>query len=289
MEKSILKRIKKNFSFKKKIEEVNEVIAPKKENTNKNNIQILKDDPQLLFMDEVTISDKSINNKDEKKEVIKKKKKPKVQQQNTKKNIDKNDIKIFSSEEDLLKAFEKGEKNNYSRKKIIVKPQKKQPLEETSNTGKKLKNKNGIKVLDNSQDIASAFLNSNEAEELRQVNYKSEYAILRAKKDLPIKKEPVSLDKRLSRYPAPELTLDLHGFSSVQAKLKSENFILSAWNRGYFTLRIITGKGTHSESGAVLPDIVEDLVKEMTAEKKILSHKWENQSGSMIIYLNRFD
>ena len=52
------------------------------------------------------------------------------------------------------------------------------------------------------------------------------------------------------------------------------------------------GKGLHSEGGPVLPDVVEDLLKEMKKENIVLAYVWEGKkkikSGSVVVYLKRF-
>lgn len=106
----------------------------------------------------------------------------------------------------------------------------------------------------------------------------------------PVK--PVPLKKRLKRYPGPEADLDLHGFTAIGAEAKARSFIQTALHQGYFTLRIIVGKGTHSPDGPVLPHVVEDILKAMKSEKKVLSYEWEGgrrkNSGALIVYLNQF-
>ncbi len=63
--------------------------------------------------------------------------------------------------------------------------------------------------------------------------------------------------------------------------------------RVFFTLRIIVGKGIHSEDGPVLPHVVEDLLKEMKKENIVLAYKWEGAKklkfGAVLVYLKRFD
>lgn len=103
----------------------------------------------------------------------------------------------------------------------------------------------------------------------------------------------VPLKKRLKRYPGAELELDLHGYTAVGAQVKINSFVLSCKQQGYFTLRVIVGRGLHSEEGAVLPDIVEDELKKLKSRNLILSYKWEGkkkkQSGAMIVYVKQFE
>ncbi|OQX20720.1 MAG: hypothetical protein BWK80_35435, partial [Desulfobacteraceae bacterium IS3] len=55
------------------------------------------------------------------------------------------------------------------------------------------------------------------------------------------------------------------------------------------TVRIIVGKGLHSEGKAVLRDVVEEKLVSLKREGMILSFKWEKtnklKSGAIIVYL----
>ncbi|OGR33710.1 MAG: hypothetical protein A3J80_12785 [Desulfobacula sp. RIFOXYB2_FULL_45_6] len=110
----------------------------------------------------------------------------------------------------------------------------------------------------------------------------------------PLKKSPpVPLEKRLKRYPPPEKVLDLHGYNAIGAEVRSRSFIHSCKQQGFFTIRIIVGKGRHSNEGAVLPDVVEDVAKEMKKQGLVIGFDWENKikskSGALIIYLKQFE
>lgn len=108
------------------------------------------------------------------------------------------------------------------------------------------------------------------------------------------KKNPVSLPlkKRIKRYPPPEAELDLHGFTALGAEIKARSFIMSCKFQGYFTLRLIVGKGLHSDLGPVLPDAVEDLLKALKKENIVLAYEWDqkkkSRSGALIVYLKQF-
>ncbi|MDA3916809.1 MAG: Smr/MutS family protein [Deltaproteobacteria bacterium] len=107
------------------------------------------------------------------------------------------------------------------------------------------------------------------------------------------KPKPTPLKKRLKRYPGVELELDLHGYNAIGAQLKLRSFLQSCKYQGYFTLRIIVGRGLHSENGAVLPDIVEDELKEMKKQNIIIWYEWDRKqkrnAGSIIVYLKQFE
>ncbi len=104
--------------------------------------------------------------------------------------------------------------------------------------------------------------------------------------------KPMPLKRRIKRYPPPEADLDLHGFTAVGAQLKARNFISTAKLQGFFTLRIIVGRGLHSQEGPVLPHVVEDLLSALKKENIVLSYEWEggkkNRSGALIVHLKQF-
>jgi len=95
--------------------------------------------------------------------------------------------------------------------------------------------------------------------------------------------------RSLKQYPAPETELDLHGFTGPEAVQRTVSFVAAARQKGLLTLRIITGKGLHSEGPAVLPDVVEQVLSEMKQEKEIFSFRWEKnekqKSGAVLVYL----
>lgn len=110
------------------------------------------------------------------------------------------------------------------------------------------------------------------------------------KKSVPSK--PMPYHKRIKRYPPPEKDLDLHGFTALGAQLKARSFLTACKNQGYFTVRIIVGKGLHSDLGPVLPDTIEDLLTQLKAQDIVLGFAWErkkkSRSGSVIVYLRQF-
>jgi DNA-nicking Smr family endonuclease len=56
----------------------------------------------------------------------------------------------------------------------------------------------------------------------------------------------------------PDIELDLHGYTTVEAKEVLDDVVESGV---YSTLRIIVGKGKNSELGAVLPSFVHNYLK----------------------------
>lgn len=115
-------------------------------------------------------------------------------------------------------------------------------------------------------------------------------AIRRRKRDhLPPPSVPLA--KRLARYPAPQGELDLHGFTAARADQRTMDYIRAMRGQGFSTLRIIVGRGRHSEGGAVLPDVVEDRLVALRQAGEVLAFRWEKRvkrrSGSVVVYLGR--
>jgi len=111
-----------------------------------------------------------------------------------------------------------------------------------------------------------------------------------AKKPSPV---PVPVKKRLKWYPPVEAELDLHGYNTIGAQVKTRSFITSCKHQGLFTLRIIVGKGLHSDTGPVLPDVVEDVVREMKKQGLVIFYEWDKKkkirSGALIVYVKQFE
>jgi DNA-nicking Smr family endonuclease len=105
-------------------------------------------------------------------------------------------------------------------------------------------------------------------------------------RDTPPEKRPVD---RLREYPTPQEELDLHRRTGPEAQRGIENFIQSARGRGLLTLRIITGRGLHSNGPAVLPGVAESKLLELKERGLVLAYRWEKEkkdrSGAIIVYL----
>jgi DNA-nicking Smr family endonuclease len=180
------------------------------------------------------------------------------------KKRNKQGLPVFHSDEDFLKAFEKKSLDENDEK------------QRTRPSVKNIINRPG---------------NETEPEEDFEALLEESFQKSRVK---PLKKPaPVSPEKRLKRYPPPEKSLDLHGYNAIGAEVRSRSFIHSCKQQGFFTIRIIVGKGRHSDQGAVLPDVVEDVAKEMKKQGLVIGFDWENKikskSGALIIYLKQFE
>ena len=182
------------------------------------------------------------------------------------------------------------------------------------------KNKNKIKILDSNQDLNDLFGDKSEPDKAKlaknsfpphapdfepeisdkefgelldhSLKGKSMDKMMQEKKERGAPKK-VSLSKRLKRYPPSESRLDLHGFTSTGAVIKADSYIRTAFRRGLFTIKIIVGKGIHSEFGAVLPGVIQDLLVKLKNENIVLHFAFEKKkktkSGAILVYLNKFN
>ena len=233
-------------------------------------------------------------------------KQDKASKKNSKK-ITKNDLPVLDSDQDLFSAFMEAPSSICS-----------EDSKKTSPKGRAIPrlNKHGLPVIEefeaqflsNDQDLVSKSLH-NESGESAAPNEPGErgepaepaenFALLLEaslkQKIGPAKKKstPMPIKKRLKRYPPPEAELDLHGFTALGAQLKAKSFISTCKHQGYFSLRLIVGKGLHSDIGPVLPDVVEDLLKIMKDQNMVLAYEWDRQkkskSGALVVYLKQFD
>jgi DNA-nicking Smr family endonuclease len=114
-------------------------------------------------------------------------------------------------------------------------------------------------------------------------------ALIKEKIDASSEKISLSKSIKLINYPEPQDEIDLHGLKGDEAELKTDFFIRDSKAKGLVTIRIIVGKGTHSEGRAVLPDIVEGKIIDLKRLGQIHTFKWEKgkklKSGAVIIYL----
>lgn len=101
--------------------------------------------------------------------------------------------------------------------------------------------------------------------------------------------KPQTKQDKLQSYPPPQEELDLHRLTAVEAERKAVDFLRTSKTLKIRTVRIITGKGLHSEGPAVLPDVVETKLTEFKSTGLIFDFRWEKReklkSGSVIVYL----
>jgi len=102
--------------------------------------------------------------------------------------------------------------------------------------------------------------------------------------DFEIHKKEKSLktqdQKDLFSMPAglPDHTIDLHGLLKDEALRKVETIVKEMRVRKIKKLRIITGKGKHSQDEPVIPQAVDSLLLTLKRSSFIRHVKWENRT-----------
>lgn len=103
------------------------------------------------------------------------------------------------------------------------------------------------------------------------------------------KHQPLSKNVLLKNYPPVQATLDLHGMTEEQAIEEVNMFLNTEAGKKTKTVRIITGKGLHSENGPVLRNSIELLAVQLVRKGVLLSWKWEKKvkekSGAAIFFI----
>ncbi|MFH2061200.1 MAG: Smr/MutS family protein [Pseudomonadota bacterium] len=208
--------------------------------------------------------------------------KSKRKRQNIKKN--KNGLLKLDSNFDFLKAFESTEPYH----KAI--DHKVPAQREQAGVAKPQRiDKHGLPVL-NTDSLSYQPLPNEDEEDFKTLLEQS--FVKKTTKPL-VNAEPMPIKKRIKRYPPVEMELDLHGCTAMEAQAKTRSFIQNSKQLGYFTIRIIVGRGRHSQMGPILPDVVEDLVVDIKKQGQILFFEWDkkikSRSGALIVYLKQFE
>lgn len=85
--------------------------------------------------------------------------------------------------------------------------------------------------------------------------------------------------------------VDLHRLTAEEAKRKVNDFILQSAMRGYRLIRVITGKGLHSENGkGVIRQAIHNELVRLQKQGRIKSYQWEKNndvrmSGAAVVFL----
>lgn len=152
---------------------------------------------------------------------------------------------------------------------------------------KPLLNRHGLPIVDE-----VPFGSEQEAQEEEDFSSLLEESFNRKRLPRKPKPSPMPYKKRIKRYPPPEIELDLHGYTALGAEVKAKSFLITCKQQGYFTVRIIVGKGLHSDLGPVLPDVIEDLLNALKKQDVVLGFEWDrrkkSRSGAVIVYLRQF-
>lgn len=103
------------------------------------------------------------------------------------------------------------------------------------------------------------------------------------------KRPPLTRREIIKSYPPPQDELDLHRLTREEAEQKTSEFIRISTSLKLRTVRVITGKGLHSEGPAVLPEVIATKLKELKSHHQIFDFTWDkkelHKSGSVIVYL----
>jgi DNA-nicking Smr family endonuclease len=113
--------------------------------------------------------------------------------------------------------------------------------------------------------------------------------IRRKKEECGEQHHPATKKKQRSH---PQAELDLHGCSLEEACRRTKNFIETAVHQGIQSVRIITGKGLHSPQLPVLPEAVEEVLRQLKNAGVVRTYRWEkkirNKSGAILATLSPF-
>lgn len=154
----------------------------------------------------------------------------------------------------------------------------------------------GIRRLRSGDDLASHFLAGHEEsaqdEDFAEL-FEASFDPVTAQKAMCEKEStehPLS-SGRLRRNLTPRHEIDLHGLTSSEAVDKAQYYIHEASGKGISAVRIITGKGLHSEGSAVLREVIEQTLVRLKRSGIVLGFAWEkrtkNRSGAVIVYLGK--
>lgn len=189
----------------------------------------------------------------------------------------KHKLPLLGSDQDLLKAFTRSSETSSSEEFKV----EAQPL-----------NRHGLPLVDRGTGGVSRTADDPEPDSKSFADLLDSYLSRPSARKKTVSPKPMPYHRRIKRYPPPEIDLDLHGFTALGAQLKARSFLTACKQQGYFTVRIIVGKGLHSDPGPVLPDTIEDLLADLKAKDIVLGFSWERKkkvrSGAVIVYLRQF-
>jgi DNA-nicking Smr family endonuclease len=127
---------------------------------------------------------------------------------------------------------------------------------------------------------------SNEMDELME-EYASEEGVAAASREKEAGEDDAEdIGVLVKNYPKVQRDFDLHGMTGSEAMTELTNFIDRCIHQRVLTVRVVTGKGLHSEGfKSVLPELTEKKLGELRRAKKVLAFKREKSSGAFLVYL----
>jgi DNA-nicking Smr family endonuclease len=94
------------------------------------------------------------------------------------------------------------------------------------------------------------------------------------------------IGKMTKDYPSPQRELDLHKMNGSEAKFEIGKFINSSQDQRIRTVRLIPGKGLHSQNQqSVLPRVTEQKLSELRKSGLVVNWKKEKSGGAFVVYL----
>jgi len=83
----------------------------------------------------------------------------------------------------------------------------------------------------------------------------------------------------------PQDKIDLHLMTRKKAESEIRQFMQKAIREKLKVVLIITGRGLHSQQGAVLPTITEKMIETWKEQRVIRSYKWVSSGGAIEVHL----
>jgi DNA-nicking Smr family endonuclease len=174
---------------------------------------------------------------------------------------------------------------------------KKQKVKKTKSLPASKIDKKGLRILTEKDDFYYLFGEIQKAKDedfgkifQESQKDKRQQLMLQEKKAVTNERKVLMVSQLIKTYPAPQAELDLHGNTALEAEKKTEAFIEYSRQNKIRTIRIIVGKGLHSEGKAILPDVVEEKIIKLKRLNRLLDFEWEKKdkckSGAVIVYLH---
>jgi DNA-nicking Smr family endonuclease len=160
-----------------------------------------------------------------------------------------------------------------------------------------------IRILDGREDLSELFDGRGDEDIVSEPSCEEEKSFSRMLEDTLSGVDQAAIIRQ--KYPEPDLSgskkhkvgppgkpraeLDLHGCHVHEALVRVEAFIETSALQGIDAVRIIVGKGLHSQGNAVLPDAVEEKIVELKRRGRVATFAWDKKrkhaSGSLLVYL----
>ena len=202
---------------------------------------------------------------------------------------------------DVRKSVVRAQKEKHARRQARRAAEKAEAIDDASKKGSGKSpsvNRNRIPIIGEAADLYDVF-GLREPEETDSVAFqtmmdaalsRTDMDAVAAEKEAGLHPEkPRSLKARIKSYPPPQEVLDLHGCTAMDAVAKVESFVQTGRGTGLKTVKIIVGKGRHSEEAAVLPRVVRSQLDRMKHRRLVLTYEWEKgaerRSGALVVYL----